>query len=131
MTKLSQVAIAVKNIDSAKTVFETLTKVSSGEKHFVENQKVNIAMIELGETVIEILEPNGDDTPISNFLERRGGGIHHIGIKTKQFEKTIEDMRKIGVRTLGEPSIGAEGHRVIFFHPKDTFGVLIELEEEQ
>ncbi len=129
MTVLSQVAIAVNKIEEAKLVFETLTGKKASDSHLVEAQKVNVSFIEIGDTKIELLEPADDVTPITNFLSKRGPGIHHIAIKTNDFDGLIENMKSIGVRTLGEPSIGAEGHRVVFFHPKDTFGVLIELEE--
>ncbi|MFV2015528.1 MAG: VOC family protein, partial [Candidatus Heimdallarchaeota archaeon] len=65
----------------------------------------------------------------SNFLQNRRGGIHHICIETKDFDALILKITGSGVRKLGEPSVGAKGKRVIFFHPKDTFNVLIELEE--
>ena len=131
MNIVSQVAIAVKEIEKAKMVFETVTNASASDPHFVENQKVNVSMIRAGDAVIELLEPAGEITPITKFLKERGGGVHHIGIKTEEFDLTIENITALGIRTLGEPSIGAEGHRVIFFHPKDTYGVLIELEEKK
>lgn len=130
MVTISQIAIAVKDIQKAKGIFETLTGKSASNPHLVSSQKVNVSFIEVGETKIELLEPAEEQTPITNFLEKRGGGIHHIGIKTKDFEGMIQNLQKMGVRTLGPPTLGAEGHRVVFFHPKDTFGVLIELEED-
>ena len=84
----------------------------------------------IGSTNIELLEPFGEDTPISNFIENRGGGIHHICIESDEFDIMIKKITETGVRTLGEPSIGAKGRRIIFFHPKDTFNVLVELEEK-
>ncbi len=129
MVTISQIAIAVNDISKAKGVFETLVGKSASAPHLVESQKVNVSFIEIGDTKIEFLEPAADQTPITKFLEKRGGGIHHIGIKTEHFDELIEKMKSMGVRTLGDPSLGAEGNRVVFFHPKDTFGVLIELEE--
>ncbi|RMG33654.1 MAG: methylmalonyl-CoA epimerase [Methanobacteriota archaeon] len=129
MVSISQIAIAVEDIDKAKGVFETLIGKPASQPHLVESQNVNVSFIEVGETKIELLEPAAPQTPITNFLEKRGGGIHHIGIKTNQFDEMIQKLKSMGVRTLGDPTVGAEGHRVIFFHPKDTFGVLIELEE--
>lgn len=130
MTIVSQVAVAVNKIEDAKAFFEALTGVQASNPHHVENQKVNVSMLKVGDTAIELLEPAAEQTPITKFLEQRGGGIHHIGIMTDRFDALIEEIKTMGVRTLGEPSIGAEGHRVIFFHPKDTYGVLIELEEQ-
>ncbi len=130
MDKISQIAIAVPEIEKAKKVFEALTETSASSPHLVETQKVNVSFIQVGDTKIELLEPASDKTPITNFLQKRGSGIHHIGIKVKEFEETIKKMKALGVRTLGDPTVGAEGHRVVFFHPKDTHGVLIELEED-
>ncbi|MHA2501507.1 MAG: methylmalonyl-CoA epimerase [Candidatus Kariarchaeaceae archaeon] len=127
---MAHIAIAVDDIDKAKGLFELLSGNPASDPHVVETQKVNTSFIDIGGTSIELLEPFGTDTPISNFLEKRGGGIHHICVETKAFDELIDQMRAAGIRTLGEPSIGAKGRRIIFFHPKDTFNVLIELEEE-
>jgi methylmalonyl-CoA/ethylmalonyl-CoA epimerase len=129
MNTLSQVAIAVDNIEKAKKFFEKLIGKEASPPHHVAQQKVNVSMIKIGDTNLELLEPAAEITPITKFLEQRGGGIHHIGIKTDNFDELIEELKEIGIRTLGEPSIGADGNRIIFFHPKDTYGVLIELEE--
>ncbi|MCH8908013.1 MAG: methylmalonyl-CoA epimerase [Candidatus Heimdallarchaeota archaeon] len=126
---LSHIAIAVDDIDKAKSFFELLTQNKSSETHLIEKQKVNAAFIAIGDTTIELLDPYGQDTPISNFLSKRGGGIHHLCIKTDRFDEMVEKLKSTGIRSLGDSSIGAKGKRVIFFHPKDTFHVLIELEE--
>lgn len=128
---MAHIAIAVEDIQKAKGFFELLTENSASQPHEVESQKVNTSFVKIGDTNLELLEPTGDDTPISNFLERRGGGIHHICIETDHFDKMIENISESGVRTLGDPFVGAKGRRVVFFHPKDTFGVLVELEERE
>ncbi|MHA1984822.1 MAG: methylmalonyl-CoA epimerase [Candidatus Hodarchaeales archaeon] len=127
---LAHIAIAVSNIDKAKGLFELLSGSLSSEPHLVEKQKVNTSFIKIGDTDIELLEPSGKDTPISNFLENRGGGIHHICIETDEFDALIERLTDLGIRKLGDPSIGAKGRKIVFFHPKDTFNVLVELEEK-
>ena len=127
---LAHVAIAVNNIDAAKGLFEMLSGSEASTPHTVEKQKVNTSFVQIGETSFELLEPFGMDTPISNFLAKKGGGIHHICIETNEFDELIVKIKERGIRTLGEPSVGANGRRIIFFHPKDTFNVLIELEEE-
>ena len=129
MNTLSQLAIAVEDISKAKSFFEMLTGKELSKTHNVESQKVNVAFLDMGDTKIELLEPAAEQTPVTKFLQQRGGGIHHMGIMTDRFDELIEELRSAGIRTLGEPSPGAEGHRVLFLHPKDTFGVLIELEE--
>ena len=128
--ELSQVAIAVNSIADSKGVFELLTGKSASKPVSVASQKVNVSFITLGKTKIELLESIEETSPISNFLNKRGAGVHHIAIKTEKFEQLIEKIRNKGIRLLGEPTIGAEGNRVIFLHPKDTSGVLVELEEK-
>ena len=128
---LAHLAVAVKNIDDAKALFELLADAPSSKPQIVESQNVKTSFIQLGDTNIELLEPFGEKTPISNFLDKSGGGIHHLCIETDDFDNMILQIKNHGVRTLGEPSIGAKGRRVIFFHPKDTFNVLIELEETE
>ena len=128
MNSLAHVAIAVKNIQEARNLFELISGSKSSEPHAVESQKVITSFIPIGDTSIELLEPASDESPISKFLSK-GGGIHHICIETKEFDPLIEQLKSRGIRTLGDPFIGAKNRRVIFFHPKDTYGVLIELEE--
>ena len=128
--RLAHLAIAVSDIDKAKGLFELLSGNKSTDPHLVETQKVNTSFIKIGDTNIELLEPFGEDTPISKFLQNRGGGIHHICIETDEFDDLIVKLTSSGIRKLGEPSTGAMGKRVIFFHPKDTFNVLVELEEK-
>lgn len=127
--KIAHVAIAVKDIKKARSFFEQLTGTESSKPHIVESQKVNTSFVPIGDTYIELLEPINDDSPISKFLSKKGGGIHHLCIETDEFDKLVDNLISQGVRTLGEPFIGAKNKKVIFFHPKDTFGVLIELEE--
>ncbi len=126
---LSHIAIATNEIDKARELFELLTNNKSSEKKLVESQKVNTSFIEIGDTHIELLEPITDDSPISNFLKKRGGGIHHLCIAVPNFNDIILKINELEIRTLGQPFRGAKGKNVVFLHPKDTFGVLIEIEE--
>ncbi|MCY3414631.1 MAG: methylmalonyl-CoA epimerase [Candidatus Heimdallarchaeota archaeon] len=127
--KIAHIAIAVNDIQPAREFFELITGNKSHEPHIVESQKVNVSFIPIGDTSIELLEPTNEDSPISKFLSNKTGGIHHICIESRNFDSLIQEMKIKGIRTLGDPFIGAKGCRVIFFHPKDTYGVLIELEE--
>ena len=127
--KIAHIAIATESLEDAKSFFELISGNNASEEHEVSSQKVNTSFIIIGETNVELLEPIGEDTPISKFLSKSGGGIHHICIETDNFDDLIQKIKSTGVRTLGDPSIGAKNKRVIFFHPKDTFNVLIELEE--
>lgn len=94
----------------------------------VEDQKVRVAMLPIGESRVELLEPTSDDSPISKFLEKRGGGIHHIAVEVEDIEASLERLKENGARLIDEtPRIGAEGCLVAFVHPSSTNGVLLEL----
>lgn len=97
----------------------------------VADQKVRVAMLPIGETRIELLEPTAPDSPISNFLEKRGGGIHHIAIEVRDIRSSLENLRSRGFRLIDEePRVGAGGCRIAFVHPGSTGGVLLELVEK-
>jgi methylmalonyl-CoA epimerase len=85
-------------------------------------------MLPLGESRIELLEPTSDDSPISKFLEKRGGGIHHIAVEVDDIEASLKQLKERGARLIDEsPRVGAEGCLVAFVHPGTTGGVLLEL----
>jgi methylmalonyl-CoA epimerase len=127
--KLAHIAIAVDNINESKSFFELITGNSASEQKLVDSQQVNTSFVRIGETHIELLEPTANTSPISKFLANRGGGIHHLCIETNTFDDLVYRVTSMGIRTLSEPFIGAKNKRVVFFHPKDTYNVLIELEE--
>ncbi|MHA2090541.1 MAG: VOC family protein [Candidatus Kariarchaeaceae archaeon] len=126
---LAHIAIAVDSIEKVKPFFELITGGTTSSPKFIESQKVNTSFLPVGGTHLEFLEPVGDSSPISNFMSKRGGGIHHICIESHNFEDLVSQIKALGIRTLGDPFIGAKNRKVVFFHPKDTFNVLIELEE--
>ncbi len=85
-------------------------------------------MLPIGESRIELLEPTSDDSPITKFLEKRGGGIHHIAIEVDDIDASLANLRSKGVRLIDEVArVGAEGCLVAFVHPSSANGVLLEL----
>jgi methylmalonyl-CoA epimerase len=89
-------------------------------------------MLPLGETRIELLEPTSEDSPISKFLEKRGGGIHHIAIEVEDIAASLATLKARGIRLIDEtPRTGAEGCLVAFVHPSSANGVLLELVQTQ
>ena len=97
----------------------------------VEDQKVRVAMLPIGESRIELLEPTSEDSPISKFIEKRGGGIHHIAVEVEDIEAALAKLKAQGMRLIDEtPRIGAEGCLVAFVHPSSANGVLLELVQE-
>jgi methylmalonyl-CoA epimerase len=103
-------------------------KLENIHTEVVEDQKVRVAMLPLGESRIELLEPMSDDSPISKFIEKRGGGIHHVAVEVDDINASLAEMREQGTRLIDEkPRLGAEGCLVAFVHPASCNGVLLEL----
>ena len=132
--RLNHVAIAVRDIAKAsdvyrKTLGATVSAVVPQPAH-----GVNTVFITLPNTKIELLEPLGEDSPIAKFLERNpDGGIHHVCYEVDNVCIARDKLMGEGARVLGdgEPKIGAHGRRVLFLHPKDFCGTLIEIEEAE
>ena len=130
--KLNHIAIATPNLDEAIKTYQDMlgVKISDPLDHL--DHGVKVVFIELPNTKIELLEPLGENSPIENFLEKnKKGGIHHICFEVEEINSAILSLKKDGATILGDgkAKIGAHGKPVIFLHPKDFNGTLIELEE--
>lgn len=126
--KIDHIGIATKGIDEALKFWEDALGLRNVHTEVVEDQKVRVAMLPIGESRIELLEPTSEDSPISKFLEKRGGGIHHIAVEVPDINASLAQLRSNGVRLIDEtPRIGAEGCLVAFVHPSSANGVLLEL----
>jgi methylmalonyl-CoA epimerase len=129
--KINHLGIATKGIDEALKFWEDALGLENVHTETVEDQKVRVAMLPLGESRIELLEPTSEDSPISKFLEKRGGGIHHIAVEVEDIEAALAKLKSEGARLIDEtPRIGAEGCLVAFVHPSSANGVLLELVQE-
>ncbi|MET7246077.1 methylmalonyl-CoA epimerase [Methylobacterium sp. EM32] len=130
--RLNHVAIAVKDLEASAKVYRdtlgaTLSAPLPQPKH-----GVTVIFVELPNSKIELLEPLGADSPINAFLERNpGGGIHHVCYEVDDILAARDKLKAQGARILGsgEPRIGAHGKPVLFLHPKDFLGTLVELEQ--
>lgn len=128
---LHHVAIAVESLESARKSYEQALGLSSSPVEYVEDQKVNVLVLYAGAQRIELVEPASPESPITNFLAKRGGGIHHLAWKVDDVAAAIARLEKDGVRMIDRaPRPGAHGTRIAFVHPKSTGGVLMELVEE-
>jgi methylmalonyl-CoA/ethylmalonyl-CoA epimerase len=126
--KINHLGIATKGIDEALKFWQDALGLENVHTEVVEDQKVRVAMLPLGESRIELLEPTSDDSPISKFLEKRGGGIHHIAVEVDDITTALRKLKDKGMRLIDEsPRIGAEGCLAAFVHPSSTGGVLLEL----
>lgn len=129
--KLNHVGVAVPSITDAIETYRTLY----GATDFVEPfdmpaQGVKVAFVNLPNSQIELIEPLGDTSPIRNFLEKNPkGGQHHVCFEVDSVPQAIEDAKADGASIIGEPRIGAHGTLMIFIHPKNSNGVLVELME--
>ena len=129
--KISHLGIATKGIDEALKFWEDALGLENVHTETVEDQKVRVAMLPIGEMNIELLEPTSADSPIAKFLEKRGGGIHHIAVEVANIEKSLAKLKASGARLIDEnPRIGAEGCLVAFVHPASSGGVLLELTQK-
>jgi len=130
--RLNHVAIAVPDLEAARRLYrDTLGAAVSAPVDLPEHG-VSTVFVELDNTKIELLHPLGTDSPIAAFLERNpSGGIHHICYEVPDIEAAAGHLRDHGARVLGDgkPRIGAHGKPVLFLHPKDFCGALIELEQ--
>ena len=126
--KINHLGIATKGIDEALKFWSDALGLENVHTEIVEDQKVRVAMLPIGESRVELLEPTSDDSPISKFLEKRGGGIHHIAVEVDDINAALARLREKGVRLIDEnPRVGAEGCLVAFVHPSSANGVLLEL----
>ncbi|MEW6131488.1 MAG: methylmalonyl-CoA epimerase [Acidobacteriota bacterium] len=128
--KIDHLGIAVRSIEnSLKFYRDAMGLVLNGTER-VEDQGVTVALLPVGESRIELLEPFSEDTVIGRFLAKRGEGLHHICYEVENLEAKLTELNAQGIRVLdGYPRPGAEGKLVAFLHPADTGSVLIELSE--
>lgn len=130
--KIDHLGIAAKSIEEALKFWADGLGLENVHTEVVEDQKVRVAMLPVGESRIELLEPISEDSPISKFLEKRGGGIHHIAIQVEDITAALARLKTQGVRLIDDsPRTGAEGCLVAFVHPASTNGVLLELVESK
>jgi methylmalonyl-CoA/ethylmalonyl-CoA epimerase len=130
--RLNHVAIAVRDIAKASEVYRTTLGAQVSEKVPQPDHGVSTVFITLPNTKIELLEPLGAKSPIAKFLDRNpDGGIHHICYEVSDIKAARDQLMAQGARVLGsgEPKIGAHGKPVLFLHPKDFLGTLVELEQ--
>ena len=126
--RIAHVGIALKSIMSESPFFRDVLGMT--EVEVSDSDGAKIVAFEAGESLVELLEPEGRETPIGKFIERRGPGIHHICFAVEDLDGMLERCRDAGITLIDEtPRIGAEGKRIAFLHPRSTGGILVELSE--
>lgn len=126
--KISHIGIAVTSIDEALPFYRDVLGLEYEGSEVVEEQKVKVAFLVIGESRIELLEPTSSDSPVAKFLEKNGPGIHHLAYQVDGLEARLASLKGQGVRLIDEtPRLGAHHTRIAFLHPKASGGVLTEL----
>jgi len=128
--KIDHLGIAVKSIDKALEFYRDQLGLAVSMREEVVVEKVQAAMLPLGESRVELLEATEADSVIAKFIEKRGEGIHHIAVTVPDLAAAVEKLKASGARVLNEPRAGAGGHLYSFIHPSSTGGVLLELIQE-
>lgn len=128
--RLDHVAIAVRDLDAALTLYRDILGLPFGGTEVVEDQQVTTAFFGEEPGRIELLCPTSDDSPVGRFLAKRGEGLHHIAVRVKDIEASLKSLKAAGVPLVDEtPRPGAHGTKVAFLHPRGMRGVLLELVE--
>jgi len=129
LTKINHVGVAVKSLEESIPFYRDMLNMKFAGTEEVVEQKVRVAMFEIGESKIELLEPTSPESPIAKFLEKNGGpGVHHLAYEVDDIEAAIAKLMADGARMVDEkPRNGAHGTRIAFIHPKTSGGILTEI----
>ena len=130
LNRIHHLGYAVEDVEAASLFYKENFGVLPGELEAVEEQCIVATMFRVGESRIELVQPTCPDSPVGKFLARRGEGFHHVAYQVDDLESALGELRKNGVEIIDEePRVGAGGTKMVFVHPKSTFGVLTELVE--
>lgn len=128
LQKIDHIGIAVQSLDATVPFYRDVLRMPFAGIEEVAEQKVRVAMLGIGESKIELLEPISPDSPVAKFIEKNGEGIHHIAYEVADVEGAIAALVAEGARMIDAvPRNGAHGTRIAFVHPKSSHGVLTEL----
>lgn len=130
--RLNHVALAVPDLAAAMAAYRDTLGARLSAPQALPEHGVTVGFVDVGNTKIELLEPLGENSPITAFLEKNpSGGMHHVCYEVDDIVAARDRLKASGARVLGDgsPKIGAHGKPVLFLHPKDFFGTLVELEQ--
>ena len=130
LKKIYHLGYAVEDIAAAARFYEEYFGAQIGEPEEVEEQGIVATMFEVGESMVELVQPTRPDSPVGKFLQKRGEGFHHVAFQVEDLKASLKELKENGVELIDEePRIGAGGTRMAFVHPKGAHGVLTELVE--
>ena len=133
LKRLNHIAIVVPNIKKAGDIYRQKFNAAVSKPKSYPEHGVTVVFVELENTKIELMEPFGKDSPIKKFLEKNpDGGIHHICLEVSDINQSVKDLnnKKVTILGTGKPTKGSHNKPILFLHPKEFCGTLIELEEE-
>ncbi len=132
LRRISHLGLAVKDLDAAISLYEQVFGLRIAHRWTAQADRMEAASFHLGGMEIELMQPLEEDSPIGRFISRRGEGIHHIAYRVDDVAEALEKARANGIETIDQtPREGGDGRtRIGFLHPKSTFGVLTELEQD-
>ena len=129
--RIDHIAIVVPEIDDALDFWQLALGLNVEHTEEVTEQETMIAMMPVGESEVELVQPTTETSGLARYLEKRGPGLHHICFQVDDIEATLEEFKKKGVKLINrEPVTGAGGKKIVFIHPKSASGVLVELVQE-
>jgi len=127
VTRLDHIAIATPNLDESLAFYAEKLGLTPTHVEELPERGIRVAFLPIGDTRIELVAPLHEKSEVSSFLEKRGGGIHHLAFSTPDVDAAARALETAGVRLAQQPGPGAHGCRVAFIHPKSSGGTLLEL----
>ena len=128
--RIDHVGVAVEDLDSAISLYETTLGMRLAHRETVDSQGVEAVLLDVGEGHVELLRPLGPDTAVGKFLDKRGPGLHHVAYAVADIDAALASLKKDGIELIDdEPRVGIRGSRVAFLHPRATGSVLTEIVE--
>ena len=128
--RIDHIGVAVEDIDAAIALYRDSFEMELAHRETVESQGVEAALLDVGDSHVELLAPLGDDTPVGRFLAKRGPGLHHVAYAVEDIDAALEKIAAAGIGLIdAEPRVGIRDSRVAFLHPRSTGGVLTEIVE--
>ena len=128
---IEHIGIAVNDLDTSSPFWSHILNLKHKCKETVQDQGVLTDIYDTTQGKVELLKSLGEDTPIGKFLLKKGPGVHHVCFEVDDINKAIKELKELNIQVLSDtPTVGAEGYKVVFIHPKSTGGVLVELAEK-
>jgi methylmalonyl-CoA/ethylmalonyl-CoA epimerase len=130
--KLDHIGLATNHLEDGLAIWRDALGLAVDATETIAEQGVRVAMLAIGDTQVELLEPLSQNSPVGKFLSKRGPGIHHVAVAVEDIHASLAEFKKRGARLIDEtPRVGARGCLVAFIHPAAANGVLLELVQHQ